>query len=155
MHNELEEFVDMAPSPYPEVWQRAVVSGADRIFPPENQLRAWKEAGVEIDLLPDAPHFPDLQRVLDRYVINKELVSRRFADACGSYSENSPVQKDVARKLWSLTANHLAIKQLVPTQNNRGRNRRRHSHIALCQAFSDVTARVVGYSGSSDSIRCA
>ncbi len=114
MHNELEEFVDMDPSPYPEVWQRAVVSGADRIFPPENQLRAWKEAEVEIDLLPDAPHFPDLQRVLDRYVINKELVSRRFADACGSYSENSPVQKDVARKLWSLTANHLAIKHLIP-----------------------------------------
>lgn len=39
-------------------YSKAIVGGRDQIFRAENQLRAWREAGVQVVDYPAMPHFP-------------------------------------------------------------------------------------------------
>lgn len=82
------------------VWSRAVIGGRDAIFPRDNQLNAWTD--VPTDVLDDMPHFPDWQKILDRYVVDKELVTSRFALHQSTYNEAGRVQAMVADELFDL-----------------------------------------------------
>lgn len=39
-------------------WTTAIVGGQDAIFPPENLERYWREAGVQVEVRPELPHYP-------------------------------------------------------------------------------------------------
>lgn len=82
------------------LWSRAVVGGRDAIFPPANQLSAW--VGVPAEVWDDMPHFPDWQSILDRYVVDKELVTSRFSMRQSTYNEAGRVQAIVADELFEL-----------------------------------------------------
>lgn len=81
-------------------WDRAVISADDRIFPTDNQQRAW-HGKAEITMIPGG-HTPDFQQIIDRFVINKQLVTDRFTQGQASYDAASEVQKKIADNLFCL-----------------------------------------------------
>ncbi len=99
--SELETFASLPPVVNTSVWDIAIVSGADRIFPVDNQLRCWD--GGETIVMEDAPHFPDMQQLIDRFVVDKQLVAHRFAEAKDTYGSHATVQHTVAAELWEQT----------------------------------------------------
>lgn len=103
--SELQTFAALPPAENSSVWDLAVISDADRIFPFENQIRGWE--GVETIVLKDAPHFPDMQMLIDRFVVDKQLVAHRFAGATDTYASHATVQHTVASELWRNTSNFL------------------------------------------------
>jgi len=86
-------------------WDRAVIGTADAIFPPANQLAAWP-ARTDITTI-DSPHLPDFQAILDRFVIDKTLVSRRFSRGMATYDSEASIQHLIAGHLWDLWQKHL------------------------------------------------
>lgn len=102
---ELQTFAKLPPVENTSVWDIAVISGEDRIFPRENQLRGWE--GTETVVLKDAHHFPDMQMLIDRFVVDKQLVAQRFAGATDTYASQATVQHTVADKLWQNTVDFL------------------------------------------------
>lgn len=114
---ELNTFSRLAPvKADPNMWDLSIISGADAIIPPSNQQRAWSATNVKI--WADAPHFPDLQGILDKEIIDKQLVARRFAAATHSYGSQAQVQEAVAEKLWQLAFPHVTA-LLSATQNRK------------------------------------
>lgn len=104
---ELEVFGAAAPSDDMGLWSLAVVGERDLVFPPANQIEAWR--GTYLEEIAGMPHFPDMQMILDRFVVDKELVARRFADASSTYDTNASVQQMAASGLWSRTAGYLDL----------------------------------------------
>ncbi len=106
LKSELQEFADTAPSSSTMQWTHVVISGRDMIFPMQAQQRAW-DGQASISVLEDAPHLPDFQKVLDRFVIDKELVAQRFSQASETYTRHATVQAQSAAHLWELLKTHL------------------------------------------------
>lgn len=107
LRDELESFAALESVDSRELWNMAVIGDADRIFPPSNQLEAWK--GCRITVFDEEPHFPDFNDILRRFVVDKELVAHRFADAVSTYGDNSMPQAREAATLWRLTRPHLNL----------------------------------------------
>lgn len=105
--SELETFGNIAAAVPSPRWTCAVTGGADAIFPPAAQQTAWQ--GFPADVYADMPHFPDFQSLLDRYIIDKELVAERFSEARHTYRDNALIQHSVARRLWELSREHLRM----------------------------------------------
>lgn len=74
----------------------AVVGMKDAIFPPRNQIRAWKETPTE---LKDWGHYPDFQSIIDTYIIDKDRVAHHFGKSVDSYENGAVVQQDIVQKL--------------------------------------------------------
>ncbi len=104
MLDELRTFASLQPAIHAR-WDYAIVGLSDAIFPSENQQNAWH--GIPADLVDGMPHFPDMQQIINQYVIDKELVAEKFSNAVGTYGSNATPQKAAARKLWELTYPHL------------------------------------------------
>lgn len=85
-------------------WDRAVIANGDLIFPPANQLNAW-QSRTEITHIA-GPHFPDFQRIIDSFIINKPLVGERFGCHRSSYEEEADVQQRIADHLFQLWQKH-------------------------------------------------
>lgn len=85
-------------------WDRAVISDGDMIFPPKNQENAWRGRS-EITHI-QGPHKPCFQSIIDRFVINKSLVSSRFAKGRETYEDAADVQHRIAGHLFSLWQKH-------------------------------------------------
>lgn len=83
-----------------KLFDHAIVGGRDAIFPPDNQMRCWE--GSDVEFISEMPHFPDFENIIDRLVIDKELVAERFAASASTYTGNAPVQTQVAEQLWML-----------------------------------------------------
>lgn len=79
-------------------WDYALIPVDDRVFPPLHQQRAWESHGTAWQMLP-AAHLPSLSHIIDRYVIDKELVERRFGRAVDSYDPSTAIQAAMARSL--------------------------------------------------------
>lgn len=101
---ELQTFGELPPADAAGVWDMAVVSGDDRIFPHDNQIAGWE--GTPVTELADGAHFPDMQYLIDRFVVDKRLVAEKFAGAESTYADNATVQTEVAGKLWELAKSH-------------------------------------------------
>lgn len=101
LKSELETFGALPPVDGRSVWDIAVVSDDDRIFPAGNQMRGWE--GCETFVMENAPHFPDMQQLIDRFVVDKQLVASKFAGAAKTYASHAPVQTAVATQLWERT----------------------------------------------------
>ena len=98
LKEELEVFARVAPAAVQAEWSMAVIGGRDLIFPPDAQRHAWRD--VHVEEFTDMPHFADLQMILDRFVVDKELVATRFAGASHTYDANAEVQSETAAWLW-------------------------------------------------------
>lgn len=85
-------------------WDRAIIASDDRIFPPANQLRAWQGRAEITEIA--GPHTPDFQQIVDRFVINKQLVGSRFAKGLPTYDGAADVQHRIADHLFSLWQKH-------------------------------------------------
>lgn len=85
-------------------WDRAVISGSDMIFPPQNQRMAWN-GRTEISEI-EGPHLVDFQKIIDAYVINKPLVGKRFGAHHASYDGEADVQHRIADHLFELWQKH-------------------------------------------------
>lgn len=87
-------------------WDRAVVSHGDLIFPPSAQISAWRELGVAVDEM-DGPHTPpSWQEIVDRYLIDKSMVCRRFTRGMATYADESSVQQRISSHLLDLWRKH-------------------------------------------------
>lgn len=88
------------------VWDRAVVSDNDAIFPPAGQLAAWK--GTRTAVTPvSGMHTPESwQSLVDAFVIDKTLVRQRFSRGITTYSDEASVQRRIASHLWELWQKH-------------------------------------------------
>lgn len=92
------------------LWDRALVSENDRIFPPENQLKAWDATDVHI--LKGAAHLPDFQHIITEYIVRKDRVATKFGTTRESYTENASAQKQTALQLFSLLKQSTDYQQL-------------------------------------------
>lgn len=86
-------------------WDRALIGSDDAIFPYANQLHGWE--GVPADIIEGMPHFPDFQKIITTYVIDKDLVAERFSNARQTYRSNATPQYESALRLWELAQPHL------------------------------------------------
>jgi malonyl-ACP O-methyltransferase BioC len=84
--------------PQVENWDLAIISRSDGIFPMQNQVNAWRLL-APIQFM-DAGHLPDFQMIISRLIIDKELVSNRFGESKGTYTDNAPVQRHIAEELY-------------------------------------------------------
>lgn len=93
------------------VWDRALASDADAIFPTANQLDAWKGTRTAVTTVADGSHTPESwQSIIDSYVIDKSLVSRRFAKGMATYADEASVQQRIASHLRELWQKHSVAK---------------------------------------------
>lgn len=106
LHDELVTFGMLPPIPVEHsLWDIALISDSDRIFPTANQQEAWRE--VDSDIMTEGSHFPDFQSIINRYIVDKGLVARRFSSAADTYADGATVQTLVAGKLWQLCKVHM------------------------------------------------
>lgn len=106
---ELRFFGDLPPYPGSAGWDFAVAGERDLIFPASSQEACWTEAGVPLSVIAGAGHYIDLQRVIDDFVVDKELVATRFSAARDTYRESAPTQRSVAARLWALARPHIPL----------------------------------------------
>lgn len=85
-------------------WDRAIIADNDRIFPPENQRRAWQNRAEITEII--GPHTPDFQDIINRFVINKSLVGSRFSKGRATYDVEADVQHRIADHLYQLWQKH-------------------------------------------------
>lgn len=102
LRNELMSMMEATASPFR--WDRAVISSDDMIFPAANQQAAW-EGRAEITRI-EGTHTPDFQNLIDRFVINKQLVGSRFAKGRRTYNDAADVQHRIAEHLFALWQKH-------------------------------------------------
>lgn len=81
------------------VWDEIVLSRNDRIFPIDNLLNAWQSESDRITVDEESSHLPDFQKILDRFLVDKNLVGERFSAASATYSDNASVQREAALRV--------------------------------------------------------
>lgn len=74
----------------------AVAGMNDAIFPPANQLKAWENIPV---VRTDDTHLPDFSALLDTYIIDKDIMSKRFGQRRSSYDGAAEVQSAIVGRL--------------------------------------------------------
>ena len=97
-----------------DIWDIAVISENDRIFPAANQRNAWNMKKTIV--LKDSPHFPDMQAMLDRFVVDKQLVAAKFSNVAATYTTHASVQAIVAQKLWNHTSRFIPYIKNSPVE---------------------------------------
>lgn len=103
--DELRRIADTGPALGLMRWDKAVISTRDAIFPAANLREAWTGHSEIIEI--DAPHLPDFQWIIDRWIIDKSLVTERFSRSIHSYDSEASVQNRVADHLWALWQKHI------------------------------------------------
>ncbi len=86
-------------------WSTILVSRNDAIISADNQLRAWGEENCTVD--EQGEHYVDFQRILDRYVVAKDVVTKSFRRHATTYDAHAGVQARVARRLHALLSEYL------------------------------------------------
>lgn len=82
-------------------WDMAIIGRHDRIFPPTNQVRAWRDKAPTI--ITEDAHLPDMQSVIDEYIVDKDTMATRFASAIDTYNKASEqVQQKIAQALYKV-----------------------------------------------------
>ncbi len=96
-------------------WERVYIGREDKIFPPQNQKRAWEAIQFrckEICFL-NAPHYIDLQEIVNATIPDLEKMGRRFYTSSSSYDNNAIAQTQIAKKLTEL----IQLSDLSPNPN--------------------------------------
>ena len=83
----------------PNHWDKVYVSDRDYIFPKDNQLNAWADNGNVVVL--ESAHMPEsFQSLLSANIIDKSLLSVRFAKNQSTYHTQAFVQQSIAKMLF-------------------------------------------------------
>lgn len=104
LKDELQAIADMSADKDADIsvdWDRAIIAGNDRIFPPDNLRRAWSYL-PRTRKIADGGHLPDWQSLIEQEIIDKSLVAQRFSRSASTYDDNADVQRHIAEKLWEL-----------------------------------------------------
>ncbi|MDE5665855.1 MAG: DUF452 family protein [Duncaniella sp.] len=88
------------------LWERAIISSADRIIPPANQMQAWSDEAIETISIEGA-HLPDFNRIFKCFLTEKGLVAEKFTRAETTYDDNAIVQREIAGRLCKLASEAL------------------------------------------------
>ncbi len=75
-------------------WDYAIIGRSDAIFPAVNQERAWSQYKTAINIV-ESGHLIDFQQILDKHIIDKQLVEPRFNAGQSTYDDNAIVQKQI------------------------------------------------------------
>lgn len=86
-----------------EAWDHVMIGSADAIIPAANQQRAW-ESHPSVEIIADGAHLVDFSALLDRLLIDKELVGSRFSGSQATYDSEADVQRRMAHTLADLFA---------------------------------------------------
>lgn len=114
-HRQVEELIEelngfmeenvFLPEPFHR-WDLAIISRDDAIFPAPNQWRAWQDVPCTIV---EGAHLPDFQKIIDKYVIDKDHTQRRFERGLKTYDAEADVQAGVVdRFLWLIRHTDIA-----------------------------------------------
>lgn len=109
LKDELRALGQLAKSGIPPegIWDHAVISDGDAIFPPSNQKAAWEGRTRSVSLVRGC-HLPDFQELLDHFVMNKAVVERRFERSNTTYPEHAVVQREIADELAVLISRNFS-----------------------------------------------
>lgn len=91
-------------------WDLAIIGREDAIFPAANQWRAWE--GVR-RIMCDSPHYIDIQKVIDRHIIDKQTAGMRFGRGQATYEREAVVQREVVDCIEKLCRTHGALEILA------------------------------------------
>lgn len=92
---------DITSRPIPQFrWHRAIVGSKDRIFPPENQLKAWE--GICPVTTIDAAHYLPFRPIVLERRFDKTIIKSRFENAASTYEQEGLIQGRIARRLNEL-----------------------------------------------------
>ena len=86
-------------------WDFALISSDDAIFPPVNQWRAWLRTPLRMN---EGPHLPMFQTLIDRYIIDKDMMTSRFDRGLDSYNSQADVQYRVIERVARLIQGDIA-----------------------------------------------
>jgi ubiquinone/menaquinone biosynthesis C-methylase UbiE len=101
LRSQLRWFATLPPvpaTPDRHLWDKAIIGTNDRIFPAQNQEKAW--ADYDQFVIPNMAHVPDFQWVLDNFVVDKQRVCHKFGSASDTYTDNAKAQQVTAEKLY-------------------------------------------------------
>lgn len=84
-------------------WDRVYVSTRDTIFPPANQMHAWKShpSGPEIRSV-QMPHYINLADIIRGAIPTRNTISDKFRKALPTYSDNASAQRTIASALLDM-----------------------------------------------------
>jgi len=87
-------------------WRAAYIGMSDRIFPPANQIAAWRDI-TEVICLEDTPHYIDLSRIVRHTIIDTGRVGERFTRSLGTYTQHAHAQRLIAGRLADLISEYV------------------------------------------------
>lgn len=105
------------------LWDCAIVSRGDRIIPPANQVRAWRQEAFEI-IETEGPHLPDFNAILGSMLTEKGLVADKFTRAASTYDANAQVQHGIASKLCAMIPAGIATADVLEIGGGTGHTTR-------------------------------
>lgn len=92
-------------------WDRALIGKRDLIFPPANQIEAWSGTRTLLTINEEMTHTPESwQQIVDRYVIDKSLVTGKFTRGMTTYTSEATVQQKASEHLWQLWQKYRPMK---------------------------------------------
>lgn len=92
-------------NPAENFWTRVYISANDRIFPAENQRRAWQNRGIDICERVDG-HYINLAEVVGNTIPNPEIVGKKFSASLPTYDQHASAQRQIAGRLVEALAAH-------------------------------------------------
>lgn len=84
-------------------WDVAIIGQRDAIIPPSNQWRAWAQIPY---YMADEPHWIDMQRIIDRFVVDKDMTRNRFAGGFDTYADAALPQRRIVEELADAMVKH-------------------------------------------------
>jgi len=90
-------------------WDAAYVGSDDRIFPPQNQERAWR-GFTRVVSLEGAPHYVDMQRIVRQTVVDVAKVGSRFTRSLATYDAHAHAQRLIASNLADMVRSYATLR---------------------------------------------
>lgn len=89
-------------------WTRAYVGNNDRIFPPANQIQAWRKSGDTDIICIDDAHYIPVSDIASGVIADTLKVSGHFSRAAETYDSAAVAQQMIALHLNQLVRRHIA-----------------------------------------------
>lgn len=81
-------------------WNRVFIASGDYIFPPQNQLNAWKNHPAKPEIIEiDFPHYVNLSKIVNSTIHSIDKISSRFREALPTYDNQATAQKQIVETL--------------------------------------------------------
>lgn len=92
---------DVSPAPLP--WKRVYIGINDKIFPPQSMVRDWENNPSSPQIVRiEAPHYINLQYIIDEVTPNHSIIARRFRNALNTYDSAASAQSSIIDNLLNL-----------------------------------------------------